>query len=415
MVVRLFLDTEFTSFQHPEGLSIGIVTEGGGEFYAEVNLRTRPGGQLLKRCGSFVRDEVVPQFRRRPHAITESRAIGARLADWLIKLKASEFEVVYDYATDYELFERWLKTAPAAHKVARLVPVHVGYLLDQEEALQAQEDSWSASEAADGLRRHHALADARALRAAFRAVHERTAGCNAEGCAGAVGAAASAMDGAGCELDPPSVASPESTLARLHLLAEDRLDDRLAVAPDAPLVFLDIDEVICLSELYGGSDAIDAVKGRHSHPDDVYNSLLHRPALRVLHDLHEAMDGQLRYVMTSTWRKHLNRSQMVEILMRSGLAIIAECIERKERWSTVDWPHRTRLNEIAEWMQRNWAGEPFVVIDDEVSGQVLAAARDAPEGPFRRRIVLCREGVGLLPEHLPLLLQALRTEPGRSR
>lgn len=177
--LRLYIDTEFTSLAHPEGLAIGIVTDDGREFYSEADLRTRLGGQLLKRCGSFVLDEAVSQFRLRPQAIAEPASIGTRLADWLIKLKVPEFEVVYDYSTDYELFERWLQSAPAAHKVPTLVPAHVGYLLDRADALSAQEASWSASEVTDGLRRHHALADARALRAAFRAVHEAPASFDA--------------------------------------------------------------------------------------------------------------------------------------------------------------------------------------------------------------------------------------------
>jgi hypothetical protein len=411
--LRLYIDTEFTSLEHPEGLSIGIVADDGREFYCEVDLRTRLGGKLLKRCGSFVVDEVVSQFGQRPQSIAEPTAIGARLADWLIKLKVAELEVVYDYSADYELLERWLQSAAAAHKVPKLVPTHVGYQLDQADALAAQEASWSVSESADGLRRHHALADARALRAAFRAVHDAPVSFDAQGLLGCNGVDVDALDDAVFELDTHSIEQLEGICDRLNLLAANGLDDTLPVADDAPLVFLDLDDVVCLSEFHGGYDAVDAVTGRHTHAHRVYATLFHLPALQVLQDLHEAMGGQLRYVITSTWRKYLNRSQMVEVLARSGLPFVAERIERKGKWSTVDWPHRTRLSEIAEWLERNWSGEPYVVIDDDYSGQSLVPARDAPRGPFRDRIVLCKERVGLLPEHLPQLLTALRTKPQR--
>lgn len=409
--LRLFIDTEFTSLAHPEGLSLGCASEDGREFYAETDLHTRLGRRLLKRCCTFVLDEVVSQFRRRPQSIAEPLAIGARLADWLIKLKVEEVEVHYDYATDFDLFERWLKPAPAAHKLPRLVPVHLAYLLEQDDALQAQKASWRTSDAKDGLRRHHALADARALREAFRAVHEGAASFDAHGVAGSTEVDVDDLDDAIFELDPSSIEELEGLCARLNLLAADELDDTLPVASDAPLVFLDLDDVVCLSQYHGGYDAVDAVKGRHTHPHRVYATLLHLPALQVLQDLHEAMGGQLRYVITSTWRNFLNRSQMVEVLSRAGLPFVAERIERKGKWSTVDWPHGTRLNEIAHWLERNWCGEPFVIIDDDYSGESLKPARNGARGPLHDRIVLCQEGVGLLPDHLPQLLSALRTKP----
>ena len=44
-----------------------------------------------------------------------------------------------------------------------------------------------------------------------------------------------------------------------------------------PIVFLDIDDVLCLNNPYGGSDALEAVKGRHAAPDTV----LHPPMRTV--------------------------------------------------------------------------------------------------------------------------------------
>ena len=40
-----------------------------------------------------------------------------------------------------------------------------------------------------------------------------------------------------------------------------------------PVVFLDIDDVLCLNNPYGGSDALDAVKGKHADPDAVLREI----------------------------------------------------------------------------------------------------------------------------------------------
>jgi ABC-type anion transport system duplicated permease subunit len=52
-----------------------------------------------------------------------------------------------------------------------LVPTHIGYLIGETDVATAMEASWKASFAADGIERHHALADARALRVGYLAMH----------------------------------------------------------------------------------------------------------------------------------------------------------------------------------------------------------------------------------------------------
>ena len=41
-----------------------------------------------------------------------------------------------------------------------------------------------------------------------------------------------------------------------------------------PIVFLDIDDVLCLNNPYGGFDALEAVKGRHADPDTVLREIV---------------------------------------------------------------------------------------------------------------------------------------------
>ena len=40
-----------------------------------------------------------------------------------------------------------------------------------------------------------------------------------------------------------------------------------------PIVFLDIDDVLCPNNPYGGSDVLEAVKGRHADPDTVLREI----------------------------------------------------------------------------------------------------------------------------------------------
>ena len=53
----------------------------------------------------------------------------------------------------------------------QVVAVQLGYLLGDNEAEQAAQNCWLGLSAQRGLRRHHALADALALRARFERVH----------------------------------------------------------------------------------------------------------------------------------------------------------------------------------------------------------------------------------------------------
>ncbi len=89
---------------------------------------------------------------------------------WLASQDGGALEVAYDYSMDFSLLERLL-TGLDKTALSRLVPVHVGYLLDDPLGLEAAVTSWSATEKLRGLRRHHALADAWALKARFEAVH----------------------------------------------------------------------------------------------------------------------------------------------------------------------------------------------------------------------------------------------------
>lgn len=394
----VFIDCEFTDLVDPRLLSIGLVCDDGRELYIELT-----GDTHLADASSFVLDTVVPQFGLMPHAVATQIELGKRVGAWLLGLGDPSITVCYDYHADMDLLEATLHSAGLWTRLSpALKPTHVGYLIGESGVDVAMEASSTASFAADGLGRHHALADARALRAGYVSMH-----------GGGPAIHLGRFDGeviAGHEDTRIEGLTPAQILwfEGLQRFNDDKSEVGVEAPSVTPVLFLDIDDVLCLSDPYGGFDAVDAIRAKHPRPELVFRYLFHLPAVHVLQSVHEELGGRVRYVITSTWRQHLTRSQFAEILQRSGLGFVAANLERKGKWATVVWPDFSRLNEIADWLQRHGKGEPFVVVDDTFSGHALALERSRGQGPFRGRIVLCDENVGLLPEHVAPIVEALR-------
>lgn len=176
-----------------------------------------------------------------------------------------------------------------------------------------------------------------------------------------------------------------------------------------PLVFLDVDDVLCMSSPYGGFDVIDVVAGRHVNPEAVYRSVFVARARDALKLVHDAFGGELRYVISSTWREVFDRSQLIEVFRRSGLGFVADQLHDDARWRTpVKLRRGKRVDEIAQWLAQHHEGEPFVIVDDTFSGPSLRPALADSAHPFFGRVLLCEENVGLTPEHVEVIVQTLR-------
>ncbi len=162
----IFLDTEFLPL--PDGkatlLSVGLCRAHGEEFYAEHEVDVDPG------ANTFVAAHVLPQLGNGLGLRASLPEIGAALASWMEQFAGDHIEVCYDYHRDREALEELLHLA-ARDRSIRFEPVHVGYLLDDADGTRAAEQCWQRLELERGLKRHHALADAHALRARFSAVH----------------------------------------------------------------------------------------------------------------------------------------------------------------------------------------------------------------------------------------------------
>ncbi|MBT9456721.1 MAG: hypothetical protein IV097_08870 [Burkholderiaceae bacterium] len=164
----IFIDTEFIQTEdRPHFISVGLLTDNGRELYSELS--AGEAETLLQRHpNAFVRDHVLPQLGRIqgvPWA-----GLPDRLSEWLVGLAVEKVDVIYDFSADFLLVEQLLARVEVPPAV-QVQPAHVGYLLSDDDGNAAAAACWHAIESVRGIARHHALADAYALRARFETVH----------------------------------------------------------------------------------------------------------------------------------------------------------------------------------------------------------------------------------------------------
>lgn len=145
-------------------LSIGLCRAHGEESYAEHDVDVDPV------ANTFVAAHVLPQLGHGLALRVSLPEIGAALASWLHQFEGDRIEVCYDYHYDREALEE-LPHMAARDRSIRYEQVHVGYLLEDANGIEAAEQCWQRLELERGLKRHHALANVYALRARFSAVH----------------------------------------------------------------------------------------------------------------------------------------------------------------------------------------------------------------------------------------------------
>lgn len=172
----VFLDTEFTDLLNPELLSLGLVTLDGREHYAELDLTTDTGKARVKASSAFVQSGIFEMWGYVPGATGTEWEMGRRTAEWLLGLAAeseTKVEVAFDYGMDYELMEYAIRDCGLWDQVREVVlPVNVNPITGSITGELAAEECFRelGKLGGRGLKRHHALADALALRAAYMAV-----------------------------------------------------------------------------------------------------------------------------------------------------------------------------------------------------------------------------------------------------
>ncbi len=155
----VFLDTEFTKFAHPDLISLALVAEDGREFYAE---RT---DYRNNECSGFVQETVLPLLGRVPGAACNSRELTDRVRAWFAALPEPA-TVIFDFKTDWHLLAVAMLGRPKKNPPTDFAtPLFLdSYAITNPVFEQAQNllytQDWPP---------HHALADARALMAGYRA------------------------------------------------------------------------------------------------------------------------------------------------------------------------------------------------------------------------------------------------------
>jgi hypothetical protein len=167
-----------------------------------------------------------------------------------------------------------------------------------------------------------------------------------------------------------------------------------------PIIFLDFDDVIALNTTYGGYDVV----GPGAKPADLYIKLFHPPAVAVL--LHLVELHNPRVVITTSWLRFLERDGVEQLLRKTTMAAVANALH--DSWEAPPMRGMTRLEQIDAWLALNHKSEPYVILDDVLSGTgLLRSIHDRT-----KRVVFCEEGVGLHEGHLAQINAALTT-PGK--
>ena len=158
-MMLVFFDTEFTDLCiDPRLISIGLVGKDGREFYAELSDTYQPKG-----CGAFTQEAVLPHLEGGECLMTMD-TLTLRLGNWIERFEQpvtlATDSLSWDWPWIQELFcipGTWPENLDGKPK---LLSECAGNTFNQ-----AVETAF-----ANGLRRHHALDDAKANRLGWLAV-----------------------------------------------------------------------------------------------------------------------------------------------------------------------------------------------------------------------------------------------------
>jgi integrase len=163
--VRFWIDTEFTQFDNPALLSVGLVAEDGiSECYVELLDAERES-----HCSDFVREEVLPLLGLLGVRTSSQAELSAHVTSFLQATAAGcSIQLMYDCKIDKDLLSKVLEEAPQWDDLKdHLVWCDVSAQVNASEASAAAKSFAFDASALEGVGRNHALIDARALRAAY--------------------------------------------------------------------------------------------------------------------------------------------------------------------------------------------------------------------------------------------------------
>lgn len=160
-----------------------------------------------------------------------------------------------------------------------------------------------------------------------------------------------------------------------------------------PIIFLDMDDVLCLSDQFGSREMLKIIQQEISDRPELWAGLVDAEAAVNLYELHtEFMPW---YVISSSWATYLDHNQMCQALTRTKLQFVVDNLHAE--WRTPRALSSSRRDEIEWWLDAHYEpGQPFLVIDDSYSGTRLAHSPLALNG----HVVLCRSGYGFTKKRL---------------
>lgn len=174
-----------------------------------------------------------------------------------------------------------------------------------------------------------------------------------------------------------------------------------------PIVFLDMDDVLCLSNQFGSREMLKIIRQESPDRPELWAGLVDAEAAANLYELH--MDFRPAFVVSSSWATYLDREQMCQALTRTNLQFVVDNLHAE--WRTPRARSSSRRDEITWWLdEHRQPGQAFLVIDDSYSGIGLAHSPLALDG----HVVLCRSGYGFTRKRLKeAKFQLLRQLCGR--
>lgn len=163
----VFFDTEFTSMECPQLLSIGMVAESGEELYIEIACAKE------NVISDFVRHQVLPLLGLNNPLVLEYDTVVAHLEVWFDKLRGGDRDIgivlITDYPVDWMLVLELRMPNPGEPSWTRAINVGgrmVSHMVASDRQMAAYFEGIERFHQTT-KQRHHALVDARAMKYAY--------------------------------------------------------------------------------------------------------------------------------------------------------------------------------------------------------------------------------------------------------
>jgi hypothetical protein len=174
-----------------------------------------------------------------------------------------------------------------------------------------------------------------------------------------------------------------------------------------PIVFLDMDDVLCLDKVHHSGQMLKIFKQTAPDSPELWARLVDEGAAENLRELHA--EFKPFYVISSSWATYLDRARMCEALTRTRLQLVVENMHQE--WRTPRALSSSRRDEIEWWLEAHREpSQPFIILDDSWSGVGLAHSPLALDG----HLILCRSGYGFTKKRLKEARRQLQRQVGTS-